>query len=94
MTTATKEKPKAKEKEKEPRVKTAGGHPYTARISFGTDKEGQKYGPKNNPKREGSATHGRFQLYKHNMTVEQAVAAGITAGDLSWDAKQGYIIVS
>lgn len=44
-----------------------------------------------NPKRAGSASHGRFEKYEDEMTVEDAQKAGITAGDLLWDTKHGFI---
>lgn len=44
-----------------------------------------------NPKRAGSSSHGRFEKYEDGMTVEDAQKAGITAGDLLWDTKHGFI---
>lgn len=44
-----------------------------------------------NPKRAGSASHGRFEKYEDGLTVEDAQKAGITAGDLLWDTKHGFI---
>lgn len=44
-----------------------------------------------NPKREGSAAHDRFAKYRSGMTVAQAVAAGVTRGDLTFDADHSFI---
>jgi hypothetical protein len=59
-------------------------HPTTSIINLLADK---------NPKRDGSAAHGRFAAYQTGMTVEAALAAGVTRGDLAYDAKHGYIEV-
>lgn len=51
---------------------------------------------KKNPKREGSASFDRFELYetgKRGMTVKQALEAGVTSGDLAWDSKHEYISI-
>jgi hypothetical protein len=47
-----------------------------------------------NPKRAGSATAGRFELYENGMTVEAALAAGITTADLDYDNKKGFISIT
>lgn len=44
-----------------------------------------------NPKKEGSASHARFALYKEGMTVDQFVAAGGTIADVKWDSERGFI---
>lgn len=49
---------------------------------------------KENPKREGTAAHKIFKLYKTGMTVAKALAAGVSRGDLAWDTKHGFIKVS
>lgn len=46
-----------------------------------------------NPKRAGTAAHGRFALYRSGYTVKQAKDAGITAADLANDLKKGFIKV-
>ena len=48
---------------------------------------------KGNPKRKGSASYDRFQLYftKKPKTVADAIEAGITRADVRWDAGQGFI---
>jgi hypothetical protein len=49
------------------------------------------YVAERNPKRPGSATHERFKLYEVGITVETAIARGVTRSDVSWDARQGFI---
>lgn len=44
-----------------------------------------------NPKKVGSASHARFELYRVGMTVSEFVAAGGTTGDVAWDAPRGFI---
>lgn len=46
-----------------------------------------------NPKREGSAAHERFQAYFTVKTVAQALAAGLTRKDLAWDIAHNHISV-
>jgi len=48
-----------------------------------------------NPKREGSAAHGRFEGYftPGIVTVADALAAGVTAADLFHDIGHGFIKV-
>lgn len=47
-----------------------------------------------NPKRPGSASHTRFELYKVNMTVTQAIDAGLTTGDIVHDSSRGFITLT
>lgn len=49
---------------------------------------------KENPKREGSAAHARFELYKKAKTVAQFYEAGGTSADLRADAAKGHIQVA
>jgi hypothetical protein len=44
-----------------------------------------------NPKRPSSESHARFEHYEDEMTVEAALAAGITTGDLNWDVAHDFI---
>jgi hypothetical protein len=44
-----------------------------------------------NPKKPGSKTWYRFQMYQTGMTVVQALAAGIEMGDVRWDLAHGFI---
>jgi hypothetical protein len=76
----------AKTKEAKPVApRTVAGHAMSAVISLGTDKDGKKYGPDNNPKRAGSAAATRFALYKDGMTVEAALKAGLRSDDIAFD---------
>lgn len=69
----------------------------TAVISFGRDeKAGKNYGPQpdgsfHNAKKAGSGAADRFAKMKPGMTVDEALAAGVTRGDINWDVKQGFI---
>lgn len=74
---------------KAPRERTVAKQPLTARILLKNDKEGKKYGADNNPKRGTAAK--RFALYRDNMTIKEALDAGVKAEDVSWDAKKGWI---
>ena len=44
-----------------------------------------------NPKREGSAAHGRFAMYRNGMKVSAFIDGGGTAVDIGYDLKKGYI---
>jgi len=48
---------------------------------------------KDNPKRPGTATHGRYKFYKTGMTVSQFIAAGGKSVDLPWDQERGFISI-
>jgi len=39
-----------------------------------------------NPKRPGSASHARYELYHVGMTVNEAIAAGVKREDIAWDS--------
>lgn len=47
-----------------------------------------------NPKRPGSAAHGRFALYGTGCTVAEFLKGGGLYADLSWDVGHGFIEVS
>lgn len=64
-----------------------------AKITLLADKEGNSYGPKNNPKREGSKAHARFASYKTGMTVEAFLKGDGTTADLDNDVAKGFIKV-
>lgn len=68
--------------------RTVAGHPLTAVITLGSDKDGKKYGADNNPKRAGSAAAGRFAAYKDGMTIDAALKAGVRSDDLSFDSHE------
>tara|TARA_R110000737_G_scaffold328482_1_gene343209 strand:- start:308 stop:814 length:507 start_codon:yes stop_codon:yes gene_type:complete len=44
-----------------------------------------------NPKRAGSASHARYELYTVGDTVSEAIAKGLTAGDIKHDSGKGFI---
>lgn len=98
MAEAKTKEPKAQKekKAKEPKVKTVGGHPLTAKLDFGATKndkgEEVAYHPeKNNPKRGGAAE--RFKKYRKGITIADAIAAGMTSGNVAHDIERGYVVV-
>jgi len=46
-----------------------------------------------NPKKQGSAAHSRFAVYKDGMTVKEFVDAGGRTADLNHDADKNYVNV-
>ncbi len=63
-------------------------------ITLLVDKEGNKYGAANNPKRKGSKSAERFALYKTGMTVKKFLDAGGTGADLKWDTEKNFIKIA
>ncbi len=48
---------------------------------------------KENPKREGTAAHKEFAIYKNGMKVSDAIAKGLTTVSLRWDEAHGFISI-
>lgn len=44
-----------------------------------------------NPKKPGTQAHIHFAVYRDGMTVADALAAGLTRGDLKWDVAHAFI---
>ena len=44
-----------------------------------------------NPKRQGSQSHGRYERYKAAKTLEEMLDLGGTRGDIYYDMARGYI---
>lgn len=44
-----------------------------------------------NPKRPGSAAHARYSAWRTGATVDECLAAGLTAEDVRWDTRRGYV---
>jgi hypothetical protein len=44
-----------------------------------------------NPWKEGTKGHGYYSRYKSNMTVAEAVKAGVPRGYVAWDVAHGFI---
>ena len=88
---------KTEKTEKAPRTARAAKYSDDSVISFGHDAKADKnYGPQpdgsfHNAKKAGSGAAERFAKMKAGMTVGEAIAAGVTRGDINWDAKQGFI---
>ena len=100
--------PKTPKTPKEPTEKKIAGLSVATKITFGVapdttekDKEGKETvvpgkpydGNKNNPKRAGSKSAERFALYKKNMTIAQALEAGVTAADIANDLEHKFIVI-
>lgn len=68
-------------------------YPGSAKITLLADKDGNPYGQKNNPKREGSKSHGRFAIYVNGMTVDEFVSKGGLYADIVHDVEKGFISV-
>lgn len=82
----------AETKTKEPK---APKYDPKARITMGADKDGKKYGTKNNPKRAGSKAHATFAHYGNGTTVgkfSDAVGPGAAAA-LKYDVDHGFITI-
>ena len=44
-----------------------------------------------NPKKVGSKSYGRYELYKKSRSVKTALEAGATRADIKWDSQRGYL---
>jgi hypothetical protein len=44
-----------------------------------------------NPKRPNTKAHAAFALYRTGMTVAEALKAGVSRADLSWDSRHKFI---
>jgi hypothetical protein len=73
-----------KAKTKKPAAKRAAKFPADGKIKLLVDA---------NPKRKGSACFKRFAKYKTGMTVEAALAKGLTRPDLIWDVDHQFISI-
>lgn len=90
---------KAEPKEKKEKVPAAPrGISDDAKITFGTDADGKKYGPENNPKRAGSKAHEVFSKYKEGMTFGKFAEAvgdrGTANTNARYDADKGFIVIT
>jgi len=47
-----------------------------------------------NPKRKGTLTYTRFELYKTGMTIADYIKAGGRTGDINYDIIAGFITVT
>lgn len=45
-----------------------------------------------NPKRPGSASRDRYNLYKVGMTEPELIATGVLAADLRWDTSRSFLV--
>ncbi len=90
------ETPAAAPKEKKEQL--VRGHAMTAIMTFGVDKEGKALGPKNNPKRDGSASAARYAFYKPGKPLSAQIGqeGGPTLADLQYDSdpKRNWIVIT
>lgn len=49
------------------------------------------YAVQENPKRPGSAAYERYKLYRVGLSMDAAMAMGVTRADIRWDVQQGFI---
>ena len=49
-------------------------------------------GKDNNPKSRKAGE--RFALYRKNITIQQALDAGMSPADVKWDLTKGYVVVA
>jgi len=82
--TAEKAQKTPKEK-KDPVVRKIAGFDRSAKITVLV---------KENPKRKNSKSATRFDFYKSGMTIDQALAAGVAAADISYDLDKQYIKIA
>lgn len=47
-----------------------------------------------NPKRPGTLSHARYELYQDGMTVAEYLDAGGRTGDINYDVAEGYITLT
>lgn len=78
------------EEKKEKKEKTGGpgrsrAYPLDAKITVLST---------SNPKRKGSGSYDRFELYKSGMTVKNFLDKGGKTADLTWDTRKGFIEVA
>ncbi len=91
--TGVAEKPKREKAPPREKVeRKVAGYSKKARITLGVDEDGKPYGKTNNPKRGKSAQ--RFELYRNGMTIEQALAAGLSSADIGWDKDHDLIKIA
>lgn len=86
-------KPKVEKPKKEPQLDENGNPIPVERRSAFPKEHTICLKVDKNPKREGSAAHGRFALYVDGMTVGEALEAGVTSGDLQYDTAKGFITI-
>lgn len=67
------------------------GFSRDARIHMGKDGEGKTFSAANNPRKRGAVD--RFKLYKENMTLADALKAGLRSGDIRWDFNHKFITI-
>ena len=77
------------------------GQPKVEQNKSKPNKRTKKYGTdlritllvKKNPKRPATKAFTAFALYRTGMTIGEALAAGVSKGDISWDVRHKFISV-
>lgn len=46
-----------------------------------------------NPKRDGSSAHARYELYREGMTIDAYLKAGGHLADIRWDTSKNFISI-
>jgi hypothetical protein len=82
-------KPKKEKVAKEPSL---GSYPLGTKLGYGSDAEGKKYGPKNSPKRDGTAAGKMWAKYALPGTIQKQLDAGVKRSAILWDLKHGYVV--
>lgn len=77
-------------KREEPVTKMQRARASSPRSSGGSDPRKIAFVAPN-PKKPGSASFDRFAKYEVGMTVDQAVAAGVSRADIKWDSERSFI---
>lgn len=89
LATISHERPKAPKAPRAPRQPSQNGRP-AALDGFNLDAIVTVLA-KENPKRAGSDSARRFELWKPGRPLRESLEAGVTAADARWDLKHGFI---
>jgi len=75
------------------RARSIRGFSPDAKMYFGENEEGLKFGPKNNPRREGSKVAENFAKLKDGMTLRKVRELGISSGTIGKALDRGWIVI-
>lgn len=84
---------KAPKKKSAPKVPSLGDLPLTTKLAYGTDADGKKYGPKNSPKRDGTAAAKVWAKYALPGTIQKQLDAGVKRSAILWDLDKKLVVV-
>ena len=91
---ADSEEASAEAPKKSAKAKAAKPAKAKSEAKESTDNRKIKLLTKENPKREGSASYDRYELYRTSKTVADFIAAGGSAADIRYDEAKGHIEVA